>query len=229
MFAEKVADLEEAVSTRNKVVAAASRSVAPSRVLTSPFATAGKAVAVGAAANKEATKLPGPVQEDTDGPDPILWAMTSAHEIAGVKDRLESWGAHRRGAREGAGSDSSMHTGSGSRLPEEQAGSGVHGRREWPRRVRLRTRLGKRCRKDLVAGRAGILIKATFNPLEGDSSGSKASKPVFFRYCRVLYSNVCCVAAREDEVWFGAMLEQVLLYVVFVQTRDLCRTREFQT
>ena len=46
----------------------------------------------------------------------------------------------------------------------------------WPRRVRLRTRLGKRCRKDLTTGRAGILIKATFNPLEGDSSGAKASQ-----------------------------------------------------
>ncbi|CAN0510689.1 unnamed protein product, partial [Ectocarpus sp. 8 AP-2014] len=39
---------------------------------------------------------------------------------------------------------------------------------------RLRARLGKRCRKDLAAGRTGILIKATFNPLDGDSSTAKA-------------------------------------------------------
>lgn len=162
----KVADLEKAVSLRNQFVAAASRSAAP------PHQAA-------ATEEKDTRTPPFPwnLEEDTDGPDPVLWALASGHETAGLAERLESafsWtsrGGERRGEAAGSAVGDAVTHGAPS-----SAGAG--GRAKWcPRRVRLRTRLGKRCRKDLAAGRTGILIKATFDPLEGDSSTAKASKP----------------------------------------------------
>lgn len=94
------------------------------------------------------------VAEDTDGPDPSLWTLKNGGELPGLAERV-------RGSLYGT------VPGKGSAGVEGDDGVGGA---EWPRRLRLRTRLGKRCRKDLAAGRAGILIKATFNPLEGDSS-----------------------------------------------------------
>ncbi|CAN0347742.1 unnamed protein product, partial [Ectocarpus fasciculatus] len=159
----KVSDLDEAVARRNQVVAAASRSVSLPR----PPATTATAAAAGTPAT---VSSPWALRGDTDGPDPALWALASRHETAGLAERVEgSWSSPRprqstpaRGARkEGGGSEPAAGGGAGG------DGGGV------PRRVRLRARLGKRCRKDLAAGRTGILIKATFNPLDGDSSTAK--------------------------------------------------------
>lgn len=168
------------MSLRNAAVTAASRSVTPSSASTAAPASAAVAVAGAAGEEKNAETPPAPwsPRGDTDGPDPSLWALVSGQETAGVAERLESWGGVRGGRVGGSGDDVTASAGTGAGVGEGSgsrldAGSAAE-RREWPRRVRLRTRLGKRCRKDLAAGRAGILIKATFNPLEGDSSGAKA-------------------------------------------------------
>lgn len=165
------------MSLRNEAVKAASRSVTPSGASTAAPAST-------AVTKKEAEAPPAPwsPRGDTDGPDPSLWALTSGQETAGVAERLESWGWVRGERVGGSGDDvtASVGAGVGEGLGSRFGSGSAAERREWPRRVRLRTRLGKRCRKDLEAGRAGILIKATFNPLEGDSSGAKAS---FFLPC----------------------------------------------
>ncbi|CAM9624320.1 unnamed protein product, partial [Ectocarpus sp. 4 AP-2014] len=160
----KVSDLDDAVARRNQVVAAASRSVALPR----PPAAAAAAATAGTPA---AVSPPWALRGDTDGPDPALWTLSSGHETAGLAERVEgSWSSppqqspSARGAREEGGGGGSEPAVGG----EAGGGGGV------PRRVRLRARLGKRCRKDLAAGRTGILIKATFNPLDGDSSTAKA-------------------------------------------------------
>ncbi|CBJ30742.1 conserved unknown protein [Ectocarpus siliculosus] len=153
-----VSDLDEAVARRAQVVVAASRSVALPRP---PAATAAAA----------AVSPPWALREDTTGPDPALWTLSSGHETAGLAERVEGpWSSPprqsppARGAREeGGAGGSEPAVGGGAR----GGGGGV------PRRVRLRARVGKRCRKDLAAGRTGILIKATFNPLDGDSSTAK--------------------------------------------------------
>lgn len=148
----QVADLEDAVALRNEAVAAASSSAAP------PLPTA------------SSVAPPLDLEADTDGPDPALWTLGKRHETPGLLDRVDpssplplTTGSARGGSGGGVSS-----RGSGS------AGTkgGGRGRAACcsPPRVRLRTRIGKRCRKDLAAGRTGILIKATFNPLEGDSS-----------------------------------------------------------
>ena len=178
------------MALRSEAVAAASRSPAPP-----PLAAA--AAAGGSIANRTRDKPTAAVplwarQEEAAGPDPALWALASGHEAAGLTERLESsWSPPSpplttplagRGAGEpgggdgggGGGGDASGLGGAGS----ARGGAGGGG---WcPRRVRLRTRLGKRCRKDLAAGRTGILIKATFNPLEGDSSTAKAREAFVF-------------------------------------------------
>lgn len=159
---KKVEDLEEAVLLRNKAVAVASRCVSPS------FATG--------TAEDATPNTPWSRRADTDGPDPALWALASGHEAAGVAEQVESWSAH--GGR-GYGADA-IAAGAGASgvaggLRQGSTAGRIGREGERPRRVRLRTRLGKRCRKDLAAGRAGILIKATFNPLEGDSTGAKVS------------------------------------------------------
>lgn len=158
----KVADLEEAVALRSKAVAAASR--APG----SP----GPAAAI-AEKSKGTTPLPPPGtpwtrRRDVAGPDPALWALSRGHEAAGLAERVESLTP--------SPSPSPLTGGGGLRGTRSGGGEGADGAGWCPRRVRLRTRLGKRCRKDLAAGRTGILIKATFNPLEGDSSTAKASE-----------------------------------------------------
>lgn len=186
------------MSLRNEAVTAASRSVAPSGASTAAPASTAEAAAGAAEREAEAPPAPWSPRGDTDGPDPALWALASGQETAGLAERLESWGRARGGRMGGSGDDvtagagtsAGVGEGSGSRL---DAGSAAE-RPEWPRRVRLRTRLGKRCRKDLAAGRAGILIKATFNPLEGDSSGAKARfLRVYFVICfRKLCTQYCC-------------------------------------
>eukprot|EP00752_Nemacystus_decipiens_P007583 g6775.t2 len=172
----KVADLEAAVALRNEAVAAASRSAA----LPPPAAAGGIADRTIDTPTTNALN-PWTRRGDTAGPDPALWTLAAGHEAAGLTERMESsWSssppppvtmpsAGRDVGVSSAGgdgeSDAARRGGSGS-----VRGGGVG----WcPRRVRLRTRLGKRCRKDLAAGRTGILIKATFNPLEGDSSTAK--------------------------------------------------------
>lgn len=89
------------------------------------------------------------LQEDTDGPDPSLWTLSNGLESVGMKEMLEF--------------------GSAAAAAQEEEGRG------WPRRVRLHTKLGKRCRKDIATGRSEILIKPTFDPLLGDSSAAKVS------------------------------------------------------
>lgn len=129
--------------------------VAASRSVGTPPPAANTAVATtvdqATAAAAAATDASWSLEHDTDTPDSALWTLTSGHETAGVAERV----------------------GSGLTAPDAGGGGGSL------RRVRLRTRLGKRCRKDLAAGRTGILIKATFNPLEADSSGAKASRFFF--------------------------------------------------
>lgn len=183
------------MSLRNEAVTAASRSAAPSGASTT--ASVPTAAAAAGAAEREAEAPPAPwsPRGDTDGPDPALWALASGQETPGLAERLESWGRSRGGRMGGSGDDiitagagtnAGVGEGSGSRL---DAGSAAE-RPEWPRRVRLRTRLGKRCRKDLAAGRAGILIKATFNPLEGDSSGAKA-RCLRVYFCYFVLERLC--------------------------------------
>lgn len=145
----QVCNIEEAVSLREKSVAAASCSLA--------------------------TTTTSPLEEDTDGPNPALWSLANFQGTPGLRDRVDAslrsclpLSNSAMGSRAAA-----LESADGGKRHGEV---GCEGRGEWPRRVRLRTRLGKRCRKDLAAGRAGILIKSTFNPLEGDSSGAKARK-----------------------------------------------------
>ncbi|CAM9988202.1 unnamed protein product, partial [Ectocarpus sp. 13 AM-2016] len=165
----KVSDLDDAVARRNQVVAAASRSVVLPRP---PAATA--AAAAAAAGTPAAVSPPWVLRGDTDGPDPALWTLSSGHETAGLAERVErSWSSPPRQSPPACGSRGEDGGGGGSKPAvggEAGGGGGV------PRRVRLRARLGKRCRKDLAAGRTGILIKATFNPLDGDSSTAKARR-----------------------------------------------------
>lgn len=158
----QLADIEKAVLLKDDAVAAASRSIAASH-----------------RAETSSLPLSRSVLADIDGPDPALWRLRNGHEAVGVSERIESW------AWTEDGNDRSFPTtvvqrGFVSKLEPAVEGARDVAKRtgseaEWPRGVRLRTRLGKRCRKDLAAGRAGILIKATFNPLEGDSSGAKVS------------------------------------------------------
>ncbi|CAM9564006.1 unnamed protein product, partial [Scytosiphon promiscuus] len=102
------------------------------------------------------------VHADTDGPDPALWTLANRHEAPGLSERLD------------LSSPPPLTTGRVTGI----SGSACRS----PPRVRLRTRIGKRCRKDLAAGRTGILIKATFNPLEGDSStANKGVKKKWFK------------------------------------------------
>lgn len=176
----KVADLEEAVALRNEAVAAASRSPA-----SPPPATAAAGIAHGA---KDAPSTALPLwtrRGDTAGPDPALWTLASGHEAAGLAERLgSSWSSPlstpltgRGAVREsggGGGDGGDGHAAATAACGGSSSARGGGGAEWCPRCVRLRTRLGKRCRKDLAAGRTGILIKATFNPLEGDSSTAKA-------------------------------------------------------
>lgn len=115
------------------------------------------------------------LEGDTDGPDPALWALASGHETVGLAERLESsssWTFRGGGRREAVGSGDGGAAACGA-----SSSAGAGGGASWcPRRVRLRTRLGKRCRRDLAARRTEILIKATFNPLHGDSSTAEASE-----------------------------------------------------
>ena len=171
---KQIADIEKAVSLRKEAVSAASRAVVPPSA--SPASLASAPGATAAPEEQEPCPVaPWSLRGDTDGPDPALWALTSAQETSGLAEKLELWGVRGRGGGGGDGATAGTSAGVEEGLKLD-SGSGVE-RREWPRRVRLRTRLGMRCRKDLAAGRAGILIKATFNPLEGDSSGAKASFP----------------------------------------------------
>ncbi|CAM9842638.1 unnamed protein product [Chrysoparadoxa australica] len=55
-------------------------------------------------------------------------------------------------------------------------------------RLPLRTRRGKRCRKDLAMGRAGILVKPRVNPLEGDSSQPRKHGAWFKKDCSAIHS-----------------------------------------
>ncbi|CAN0538942.1 unnamed protein product, partial [Ectocarpus sp. 8 AP-2014] len=92
---------------RNQVVAAASRSVALPRP---PAATP----AAAAAGTLAAVSPPWTLREDTDGPDPALWTLSSWHETTGLAERVEgTWSSPprqsppARGAREeGGGGDS---------------------------------------------------------------------------------------------------------------------------
>lgn len=176
----KVADLEKAVVLRNKAVAAASRSPASPPPAAADIAHRTKGTPT--------TALPvWSRQGDTAGPDPALWNLASGHEAAGLTQMLKSpW----------ASSAASLLTppSTGRGVGETGAGGSGGGVGWCPLRVRLRTRLGKRCRKDLAAGRTGILIKATFNPLEGDSSTAKAS--IFFFFFVVSFATrrtaFCC-------------------------------------
>lgn len=164
------------MALRNEAVAAASRSPA------SPPASGGGGGGGGIAQKtKDAPGTAPPLwtrRADTAGPDPALWALASGHEVFGLAERVESPSLSPSlslplslsAPLTGRGAGESGGGGGGG------AGAGAGGAGWCPRRVRLRTRLGKRCRKDLGAGRTGILIKATFNPLEGDSSTAKASK-----------------------------------------------------
>lgn len=168
------------MSFRNQVVEAASRSPAPPH----PAAVSAAAVQV-EEKDTRTPSLPWNLEEDTDGPDPALWTLASVHETTGLAERLESsssWTTRGGEKSEAAG------IGGGDAIPCGTWGSaGVGVGATWcPRRVRLRTRLGKRCRKDLAAGRTGILIKATFNPLEGDSSTAKVGKPFVLLVVRAL-------------------------------------------
>lgn len=135
-----MADLDEAVSKRKKAVVAAASSLAP---ISGVIATTEPGM------SREAkSPVPSGLQEDTAGPDPSLWTLSSGLESVGMKEMLEFGSA--------------------------VAAQGEKGRR-WPRRVRLHTKLGKRCRKDIATGRSEILIKPTFDPLLGDSSATKVS------------------------------------------------------
>ncbi|CAN0166809.1 unnamed protein product, partial [Hapterophycus canaliculatus] len=171
----QVADIEEAVALRNQAVVAASRSPAPTLPAALP---AGYPF------------LPWGLEADTDGPDPALWTLGSRHETPGLAERVDpsstlplTIGSARGGNDGGGGGGGGGVVGSAGAQGTRRGGRG--GTAELcrsPPRVRLRTRIGKRCRKDLAAGRTGILIKATFNPLEGDSStANKGVKKKWFK------------------------------------------------
>jgi hypothetical protein len=57
-----------------------------------------------------------------------------------------------------------------------------------PQRLRLRSRCAKRCRADVEAGRAGILMKPKVNPEEGDSSHSGRQGQWFKKDCSAIHS-----------------------------------------
>lgn len=139
-----MADLDEAVSKRKEAVVAAASSLAP---------ISGVIATTEPGTSQEAKHpVPSGLQEETDGPDPSLWTLSSGLESVGMKEMLEF----------------------GSAAAAAAAAQGEKGR-GWLRRVRLHTKLGKRCRKDIATGRSEILIKPTFDPLLGDSSATKVS------------------------------------------------------
>lgn len=135
-----MADLDEAVSKRKEAVVAAASSLAP---ISGVIAT----TKPGTSQEAKHPVLSG-LQEETDGPDPSLWTLSSGLESVGMKEMLEFGSAAAAQREKGRG---------------------------WLRRVRLHTKLGKRCRKDIATGRSEILIKPTFDPLLGDSSATKVS------------------------------------------------------
>lgn len=163
------------MALRNKAVAAASSS--PASPPPPAAAVGGGDIAQGAKDAPNMALSPRTPQGDTAGPDPALWTLASGHEAAGLSERLESsWSPPSSSLTSPLAGRGVGESGGGGGGGTARSGGGAG----WsPRRVRLRTRLGKRCRKDLADGRTGILIKATYNPLEGDSSNAKARNRIF--------------------------------------------------
>ncbi|CAN0291903.1 unnamed protein product [Discosporangium mesarthrocarpum] len=161
----RLTDLENMLNKKADWMTAASRNPLPPTPL-SLMIHAQPGVGAGGVGAPQSVSL-----RESSGPEERLRVATSGQAAAGLPERV------KRVLMEITPSNKapeSGETGSGSGVAESVVVApgpiGVGHVARWPQRVKLRTQMGKRCRKDLAAGRTGILMKPCIDPLQGDAS-----------------------------------------------------------
>ncbi|CAM9370130.1 unnamed protein product [Choristocarpus tenellus] len=170
----RVADAENMVEKRAQLVTTASRELLPKQN-SSTLNTAKIRPDSGTAQSYDgsATGASSMNISRAGEPNPGLWSLSNGQSVAGLWERVQGMsGELGSGGAPVAVEGEGMVRGRRVSIPLSSLYLGevvVGSEADWPRRVRLRTQLGKRCRKDLAVGRPGILVKPFINPLDGDS------------------------------------------------------------